>query len=111
MNQLVTFVTDPRIVPKLEFRERGIPEEWRTAVVVPTLLGSTDAAREAIEHLEVQFLANRDPHLHFALARVGVLPAWEADGADDLVDVAADALYESQRAVRLHFTACVCQIG
>ncbi len=67
VNQLVTFVTDPRLIPKLEFRERGIPAEWRTAVVVPTLLGSVDAAREAIEHLEVQFLANRDPHLHFAL--------------------------------------------
>jgi cyclic beta-1,2-glucan synthetase len=67
VNQLVTFVTEPRLVPKLEFREHGIPPEWRTAVVVPTLIGSEDSAREAIEHLEVQFLANRDPHLHFAL--------------------------------------------
>jgi cellobiose phosphorylase len=67
VNQLVTFFTSPRLVPKLEFRERGIPAEWRTAVVVPTLIGGEDMAREAVEHLEIQFLANRDDHLHFAL--------------------------------------------
>ena len=67
VNQLVTMFVRPRPIPKLEFRERGIPPEGRTAVVVPTLIGSVDAAREAIEHLEVQFLANRDPHVHFAL--------------------------------------------
>ena len=67
VNQLVTLVMPPRIVPKMEFRERGIPREWRTAVVVPTLIGSVESVREVLEHLEVQFLANRDPHLHFAL--------------------------------------------
>jgi cellobiose phosphorylase len=67
VNQIVTLVMRPRLVPKLEFRERGIPHTCRTAVVVPTMIGSVDGAREAVEHLEVQFLANRDPHLHFAL--------------------------------------------
>jgi cyclic beta-1,2-glucan synthetase len=67
VNQLVTLLTQPRIIPKLEFREHGIPSECRTAVVVPTLLPNVEAVREAVEHLEVQFLANRDPHLHFAL--------------------------------------------
>ena len=28
---------------------------------------ASDAVREALEHIEVQFLANRDPHLHFAM--------------------------------------------
>jgi cellobiose phosphorylase len=67
VNQIVTLLLKPRLVAKMDFRERGIPPEWRTTVVVPTLIGSVDAAREAVEHLEVQFLANRDPHLHFAL--------------------------------------------
>jgi cyclic beta-1,2-glucan synthetase len=67
VNQLVTLLTRPRLIPKMEFRERGIPAEWRTAVVVPTLIGSVESAREAVEHLEVQYLANRDSHLHFAL--------------------------------------------
>ena len=67
VNQLVTLFMRPRTIPKLEFREHGIPTDWRTAVVVPTLIGSVETAREAVEHLEVQFLANRDPRLHFAL--------------------------------------------
>ena len=41
-------------------RRRRLPEEFRTAVVVPTLFGSVEAVREALEHLEVQYLANRD---------------------------------------------------
>ena len=44
-----------------------MPPELRTAVVVPTLFGSVDAVREALENLEVQFLANREAHLHFAV--------------------------------------------
>ena len=67
VNQLVTWIVPPRIIPKLDMREHGIAPEYRTAVVVPTLLASTDAVREALEHLEIQYLANRDPRLHFAL--------------------------------------------
>jgi cyclic beta-1,2-glucan synthetase len=67
VNQLITTFLPPRILPKVEFRKSGIPSEFRTAVVVPTLLDSTEAVREALEHLEVQFLANRGPNLQFAL--------------------------------------------
>jgi len=67
VNQLVVAFLPPRILPKLEMREHGVPAEFRTAVVVPTLFGSVDAVREALEHLEVQFLANREAHLHFAV--------------------------------------------
>jgi cellobiose phosphorylase len=67
VNQLVTWLVPPRIVPKLDMREHEIPSEYRTAIVVPTLFASTDAVREALEHLEIQYLANRDRRLHFAL--------------------------------------------
>jgi cyclic beta-1,2-glucan synthetase len=68
VNQLITSFLPPRRLPKLDLdAPHGIPRALRTAVVVPTLLGSEAAAQEALEHLEVQFLANRDPHLHFAL--------------------------------------------
>ncbi|HJR63517.1 MAG TPA: glucoamylase family protein [Gemmatimonadaceae bacterium] len=68
VNQLVTAFLPPRTLPKLDFGERrGVPEECRTAVVIPTLFGSVDAVREALENLEAQFLANREAHLHFAL--------------------------------------------
>jgi len=67
INQLITMLMPPRLLPKLELRDFGILEEYKTAVVVPTLLGSVKAVEEALEHLEVQYLANRDPNLRFAL--------------------------------------------
>jgi cyclic beta-1,2-glucan synthetase len=59
-------VARPRRLPRLELAH-GVPEEARTMVVVPTLLGSAVGARAQIEHLEVQALGNADPRLHFAL--------------------------------------------
>nr|AUN36818.1 cyclic beta-1,2-glucan synthase [uncultured bacterium] len=68
MNQLLTAILPPHVLPKLDLgHHRGVPEEFRTVVVVPTLFGSTDAVVEALEHLEVQYLANREAHLHFAI--------------------------------------------
>ena len=72
VNQLVTTYLPPRTLPKLDFSEEatggnGIPEELRTAVVIPTLFPSVDIVREALATLEVQFLANREAHIHFAL--------------------------------------------
>ena len=67
INQLITLLMPPRLMSKLELRDGGIPEEYMTAVVVPTLLGSVHGVEEALEHLEVQYLANRDPNLQFAI--------------------------------------------
>ena len=67
INQLITLLMPPRLLSKLELRDDGIPEQYMTAVVVPTLLASEHAVEEALEHLEVQFLANRDPNLQFAI--------------------------------------------
>ena len=67
VNQLVTLMMPPHVLPKMEFREDGIPSEFRTAVVVPTLFGSVRAVREALGHIEVQYLANRDLNLSFAI--------------------------------------------
>ncbi len=67
VNQLVTAFLPPRTLPKLDLHEHGVPPEFRTAVVIPTLFGSVEAVREALENLEVQFLANREAHLHFAV--------------------------------------------
>ncbi len=66
-NQLVTAVIPPRVLPSLDFREIGVPQEYQTAVVVPTLFGSEADVRGALENLEVLYLANRDGSLHFAI--------------------------------------------
>ncbi|MBA2459714.1 MAG: cyclic beta 1-2 glucan synthetase, partial [Gemmatimonadales bacterium] len=68
VNQLVTAFFPPRLLPKLDLAEHGgVPEEFRTAVVIPILFDSPAAVDEALEHLEVQYLANREAHLHFAI--------------------------------------------
>ena len=66
VNSATTLVIPPRSLPKLSFAH-GIPDEWRTLVVVPTLLMSPDSAREDVENLEIRYLANQDPNLRFAL--------------------------------------------
>nr|MDQ3083136.1 hypothetical protein [Gemmatimonadota bacterium] len=43
VNQLAALLLPPHILPKMEFREDGIPDEFRTAVVVPTLFSSVRA--------------------------------------------------------------------
>src|SRR6202163_1126665 len=67
INQLITLLLPPRLLSKLELRDDGIPEEYMTAVVVPTLISSVHGVEEALEHIEVQYLANRDPNLQFAI--------------------------------------------
>ncbi len=67
LNQLVTALLPPRPLSRLDMDRTGVPAAYRTAVVIPTLFGSVDDVHDALATLEVQFLANRDPNLHFAL--------------------------------------------
>ena len=66
VNAAVVSVVPPRILPKFEFKH-GIPREYPTLVVVPTLLGSAEGLEQLLEELEVRSLANTDENLYFAL--------------------------------------------
>ena len=63
---LVTVLVPPRTLPKLDF-EAAIPEECRTAVVMPTLVGNVHDARHQLERLELHYLANPDSAAQFVL--------------------------------------------
>ncbi len=67
LNYLVTRILPPRALPKMDFKLSGIPDEFRTLVVVPLLLGSADSIRAEVEKLEVRYLANKEPNLLFSL--------------------------------------------
>ncbi|MES2483633.1 MAG: glucoamylase family protein, partial [Pseudomonadota bacterium] len=68
VNQMITAWLPPRTLPKLDLHgKEGVPAQFRTAVVVPTLFDSVEAVQEALANLEVQFLANRGAHIHFAI--------------------------------------------
>ncbi len=66
VHQVVNLVVPASRLPRLDY-ELGVPEQDRTAVVVPLLLGSLDAVARALDHIETQYLANRDPQMRFAL--------------------------------------------
>jgi cellobiose phosphorylase len=95
MNQLVAAFLPPRVLPKLELTgELGVPQQYRTAVVIPTLFGSVEAVREAIDTIEVQYLANREPNLHFAiLSDFTDAPTEHRDGDDAIVAAAVEGVH------------------
>jgi cyclic beta-1,2-glucan synthetase len=67
LHQVVTLWLPPEPLARLDFQERGIPANHRTAVVMPVLLDTVADAARALERLEVQYLANRGSHLIFAV--------------------------------------------
>lgn len=66
VNSIVTAIFKPRPLPKLDFSQ-GVPSEFTTLVVVPTLLLNPGQVRELFEQLEVRYLANQDRNIHFGL--------------------------------------------
>jgi len=67
VNYLITHLLPPRKLPKMDFERRGIPGEYLTLVVVPTLLTKGEDIRSDMENLEIRYQANPDPNLIFAL--------------------------------------------
>ena len=66
VNRVVTDRFGPAALPGLELRD-GVSSEFRTIVVVPTLLTSRAAIEELVERLEIHYLASPDDDIQFAL--------------------------------------------
>ena len=88
MNFLATQLLPAEILPKLDLAA-GIPDDCVTLVAVPAMLLNEKQVRKLVDDLEVRFLGNQDPHLHFAL--LTDLPDSVAEPRDDnaLVDLCA----------------------
>ncbi|NIW98449.1 MAG: hypothetical protein GWN13_09460, partial [Phycisphaerae bacterium] len=65
-NRLLSFLIPPRILPKLEF-EGPIPDDYRTVVIVPTMLSSPKDVEAQFERLQIRALANANESLQFAI--------------------------------------------
>lgn len=93
-NWWATLWIKPNPLPRLNF-SHGIPTEFRTMVVVPTMLVTKPQIEKLVEDLEVRFLANREENLSFALltdftdAKTETLP-----GDEHLVNHAAKKIEE-----------------
>jgi cyclic beta-1,2-glucan synthetase len=66
VNYLVTSLLEPQILPKLDF-STGVPYNCTTLVAIPSLLFNQEQVRRLVDDLEVRFLGNHDPNIHFAL--------------------------------------------
>ena len=67
VNYLVTRLLPPRPLPKMDFAESGIPDAFRTLVVVPMMLVNEKTVRAEAEKLEIRYLANKEENLLFSL--------------------------------------------
>lgn len=90
---LITSLLEPEILPKLDFAE-AIPTDCSTLVAIPSLLLGEQQVRELVADLEVRFLGNHDPNLHFAL--LTDLPDSRESASEDnpLVELCADLIDE-----------------
>jgi cyclic beta-1,2-glucan synthetase len=67
VNYLVTRLLPARTLPKMDFATSGIPDAFRTLVVVPVLLVDAEEIRAEVEKLEIRYLANKEANLLFGL--------------------------------------------
>ncbi len=67
VNYLITRLLPPRALPKMDFADTGIPDPFRTLVVVPMMLVNADTVQAEVEKLEIRYLANKEANLLFGL--------------------------------------------
>lgn len=92
INWLVTSTLKPRPLPKMETRS-GAGATGRTMVVVPVILSDEDEVRELLEKIEVQYLANQDPNVFFALlSDFADAPREHMPNDDQLLEIAQDGM-------------------
>jgi cyclic beta-1,2-glucan synthetase len=91
MNYVITALLPAEILPKIDL-SAGVPDDCVTMVAVPCLLLNQDQVHRLVDDLEVRFLGNHDPNVHFAL--VSDLPdSPELSREDDpLVDLCAQLI-------------------
>ena len=65
-NWFVAKITPVSFIPKMDF-SNGIPNEYKTIVVIPAILSSSRDVIKLMKKLEVYYLANRDENIYFAL--------------------------------------------
>lgn len=59
-------IVKPKLIPKLDF-QNGLPKEFATFVVIPTIITNKEKIDEMMKKLEVYYLANKSKNIYFAL--------------------------------------------
>ena len=66
MNFLAVCAVPPRVLPRLEFKN-GVPQEFATFIVIPSMLTTKHAAAGLVERLEIHYLSNAENNVYFGL--------------------------------------------
>jgi hypothetical protein len=96
LNPLVTFTFTPKRLPRYDF-SKGVPEDYKTFVAVPTLLLNRDNTQSLLENLEIHYLANRDRNILFALLTDFADAKTEHAASDDLAALCAEGIDKLNR--------------
>jgi cyclic beta-1,2-glucan synthetase len=67
VNYLIMRLFPPRALAKMDFEDSGIPDAFRTLVVVPMMLSDSQTVAQQIDNLEIRYLANPEKNLLFSL--------------------------------------------
>lgn len=79
-------VRNPVPLLRLDF-SKGVPKDAATMVVIPIIWSTLEEVDDLIDRLELHYLANRDPNIHFALL-------------GDFVDAQSEMLEEDQQIIK-----------
>jgi cyclic beta-1,2-glucan synthetase len=90
-NFFVTALLSAQILPKLDFSE-GLPNDIVALVAVPTLLLDQRQVHKLVDDLEVRFLGNHDPNLHFALLTDAPDSPEKPPASNPLVDLCTELI-------------------
>ena len=93
VNGLTSRFLPPRRLPKMDYSQ-GIPEECTTLVAVPCMLLSEAEVRRNVNALEIRYLGNRDPNLHFALLTDSPDASEPFDRHDELIEVCSNLIQQ-----------------
>ena len=91
MNYLATLLLPAQTLPKLDFSE-GIPNDCVTLVAIPTVLLNEKQVHRLVDDLEVRYLGNQDPHIHYALLSDLPDSPSEPRENDALIDLTSDLI-------------------
>ncbi|MFN2282154.1 MAG: glycosyl transferase, partial [Anaerolineales bacterium] len=94
VDYLVTRILPARMLPKMDFSQDGIPDEFRTLVVIPILLTDPETIEEEIQKLEIRYLGNREHNLIFGLFSDFLDADFEVLDADqELLEIAQSGIH------------------
>ncbi|HHZ19539.1 MAG TPA: glycosyl transferase family 36 [Firmicutes bacterium] len=94
---ILTITFPPQQLLKMDFR-KGVPKEYSTMVVIPTIINSLESVESLAHKLEIYYLANQDPNIYFGL----LTDFADADqavlaGEDELLKAATERINELNR--------------